>query len=129
MRAKLQIGSVTPCKAGEEVVAEQLHFHGVCRNSGYPADGLDEDNTYARFSPSVSLDIMDFTPANPVERLTDGEALMADAAKFGDDAASFAAATAAADREALRDSIGLTQAEELHPELKAARLEREKDNQ
>lgn len=63
MRAKLQIGSITPCKSGEEVVSEQLHFHGVSRNNGYPEDGSDEDNTFARLSPSVSLDIMIANPA------------------------------------------------------------------
>ncbi len=62
MRAKLQIGSVIPSNdpAGN-LNNEQLHFHGVCA-SNYPEDGSDEDNTFAKFSPSVSLDI---TIANP----------------------------------------------------------------
>jgi hypothetical protein len=58
MRAKLQIASVT--KHGPE--CEQLKFHGVAAKS-YPADGSDEDNTFAKFSPSVMLDITITNPA------------------------------------------------------------------
>jgi hypothetical protein len=77
MRAKLQVASVTPCGEGETV-----RFHAVAKSTAYPADGSDEDNTFARFSPSASLEIniqnpalvgkhkvgekyyVDFTPAN-----------------------------------------------------------------
>ena len=52
MRAKLQIASVTKHSAG----CEQLKFHGVAAKS-YGLDGLDEDNSFAKFSPSVALDI------------------------------------------------------------------------
>lgn len=58
MRAKLQIASVTKHNAE----CEQLKFHGVAAKS-YPADGLDEDNTFAKFSPSVSLEITITNPA------------------------------------------------------------------
>ncbi len=58
MRAKLQIASVTKHAGG----AEQLTFHGVAAKS-YPADGSDEDNTFAKFSPSVSLEITITNPA------------------------------------------------------------------
>ena len=58
MRAKLQISSVTKLSAG----CEQLKFHGVAAKS-YPADGSDEDNTFAKFSPSVALDITIMNPA------------------------------------------------------------------
>lgn len=58
MRAKLQIASVTKHSAE----CEQLKFHGVAAKS-YPADGSDEDNTFAKFSPSVSLDITIMNPA------------------------------------------------------------------
>lgn len=59
MRAKLQIGSVTKHSAE----CEQLRFHGVSRSDAYPADGSDENNTFAKFSPSVSLDITITNPA------------------------------------------------------------------
>lgn len=56
MRAKLQISHIE--QFGE---SERLHFHGVAAKA-YPADGSDEDNTFAKFSPSVELKI---TIANP----------------------------------------------------------------
>lgn len=56
MRAKLQIASVT-----KHTTSEVLKFHAVCAKS-YPADGSDENNTYAKYSPSASLEI---TIANP----------------------------------------------------------------
>lgn len=76
MRAKMQVASVT-----NHGSCETLRFHAVAA-SAYPADGSDEDNTYAKFSPSASLEInvanpellgkftpgdkyyVDFTPAN-----------------------------------------------------------------
>jgi len=57
MRAKLQIASITQHAGGNET----LKFHAVSASS-YPADGSDEDNTYAKYSPSASLEI---TIANP----------------------------------------------------------------
>jgi len=63
MRAKLQASSIFSNKDAEgNVTSEQLHFHGVSKSGPYPPDGSDEDNTFAKFSPSVSLDI---TIANP----------------------------------------------------------------
>lgn len=58
MRAKMRITSVTP--QGAE--AESLVFHGVSKDGPYPSDGSDEDNSYAKFSPSISLTM---TIANP----------------------------------------------------------------
>ena len=57
MRAKLQIGSVTKHAGGNET----LQVHAVAAKS-YGEDGADEDNTYAKYSPSASLSI---TIANP----------------------------------------------------------------
>lgn len=56
MRAKLQLSHVE--KHG---TCEVLNFHAVAAKS-YPADGSDEDNTYAKYSPSATLKI---TVANP----------------------------------------------------------------
>ncbi|MDF3056793.1 MAG: hypothetical protein K0R17_1008 [Rariglobus sp.] len=58
MRAKLQVASVTPCGDGEIV-----KFHAVAKNEGYPESGADEDNTYAKFSPSADLTINIQNPA------------------------------------------------------------------
>lgn len=52
MRAKLQVSSVT--RAGD---SEILKFHAVVKSTPYPADGIDEDNDYARWSPSADLTI------------------------------------------------------------------------
>ena len=64
MRAKLQIGSIFENNWGPDKTkqSETLSFHGVCKSGGYLEDGLDEDNTFAKFSPSVELRI---TIANP----------------------------------------------------------------
>lgn len=59
MRAKLKIGSVI--KFSE--TSETLTFFGVAKSTAYPADGLDEDNTFAKFSPGVNLSITITNPA------------------------------------------------------------------
>lgn len=58
MRAKMRITSLTPLGAE----AESLVFSGVAKDGPYPSDGSDEDNSFAKFSPSVSLTM---TIANP----------------------------------------------------------------
>lgn len=58
MRAKMQIHTIEQHQSGQET----LHFSAVSRSTAYPPDGSDEDNTYAKFSPSGSLKI---TIANP----------------------------------------------------------------
>ena len=59
MRAKMRIGNVQ--KHNDE--CEQLTLHGVSKDGPYPSDGSDEDNTFAKFSPSVTLDISIMNPA------------------------------------------------------------------
>lgn len=62
MRAKMRLYHITPYSNGNGVlVQEQLHFHAVSA-SKYPEDGSDENNTYAKFSPSGMLQL---TVANP----------------------------------------------------------------
>lgn len=51
MRAKFQIASVERFGASEKV-----KFHAVAAKQ-YPADGSDEDNTYAKYSPSATCEI------------------------------------------------------------------------
>ena len=60
MRAKLQVSSVFPYPHDDG--RETLRFHGVAKNGAYPEDGSDENNTFAKFSPAVHLEI---TIANP----------------------------------------------------------------
>ena len=57
MRAKMQVTSVEEFKAADgEVTSERLTMRAVYKN-GYTADGLDEDNTYAKFTPQADLSI------------------------------------------------------------------------
>jgi hypothetical protein len=57
MRAKLVVQSVTKHQSGET-----LKFAAVCRKDAYPADGSDENNTFAKFTPSASCEMF---VANP----------------------------------------------------------------
>ncbi len=62
MRAKLRVGAVMPFPNGEGSVSqERVSFHGVAANA-YPADGSDENNTYAKFSPSATFEILIANP-------------------------------------------------------------------
>jgi hypothetical protein len=58
MRAKLQVASVTKHQG-----CEVLNFHAVCKSGSYPTDGSDEDNTFARFTPSAELKMTVNNPA------------------------------------------------------------------
>ena len=58
MRAKMMIRAVEKHSSGNET----LHFCGVAKDGPYPSDGSDEDNSFARFSPSAELKL---TVANP----------------------------------------------------------------
>lgn len=60
MRAKMKCTAVHSFE-GHEV----LEFSAVVKSGSYPANGLDEDNTYAKFSPSAEFKI---TVANPALR-------------------------------------------------------------
>ena len=58
MRAKMIITSIEKFTSGHE----KVNFAAVAKTGGYPEDGSDEDNSYARWSPSANLSI---TIANP----------------------------------------------------------------
>lgn len=64
MRAKLQVGFVHESFYGPDKAksGETLKMHAVAA-SNYPADGSDEDNTYAQFSPGADLSINIANPA------------------------------------------------------------------
>ena len=59
MRAKLAVVGVRKNMDDSEI----LNFCGVSKCDGYPEDGSDENNTYAKFSPCVSLEITIQNPA------------------------------------------------------------------
>lgn len=58
MRAKLQVASVERFNG-----SEKLRMHAVAKSSAYPEDGSDEDNTYAKWSPSATFEIHITNPA------------------------------------------------------------------
>jgi len=58
MRAKVKITGIE--KQGD--TQEKLTFSFPAKDGGYPADGSDEDQQFAKFSPSGSLSL---TVANP----------------------------------------------------------------
>lgn len=60
MRAKLQVSSV---QVHEETKQETVNFHAVSKSGAYPEDGSDDDNTYAKWSPSAHLSILIANPA------------------------------------------------------------------
>ena len=63
MRAKARVYSITPHKTESgEVVNERLEFVFPAKSGSYPPDGSDEDQQFARYSPSASLSL---TIANP----------------------------------------------------------------
>lgn len=51
MRAKMRVSAVIR----HSDLCEALHFNAVCKNDGYPADGSDENNPFARWTPSAEL--------------------------------------------------------------------------
>lgn len=58
MRAKLKVSEVT---LGEN--CDIVKMRAVCKDGAYPADGYDEDNTFAKFSPTAELSIQICNPA------------------------------------------------------------------
>jgi len=59
MRAKLKVTNVLQYEDEKgEVTAERLCFNAVGGDNvqrGYPSDGVDEDNTFARWTPNAEL--------------------------------------------------------------------------
>ena len=57
MRAKVTLTEVNLFQE-----SDRIKMVPVCRSTPYPSDGSDEDNTFAKFSPSGSFEL---TIANP----------------------------------------------------------------
>ncbi len=62
MRAKVRITSIKEYPEEGDTTQETLYFNFPAKDGPYPADGSDEDQTFARWSPGGSLSI---TVANP----------------------------------------------------------------
>ena len=64
MRAKFVVTSVSVFKDTEgKQNGEAVGFNAVARSTPYPADGSDEDNTFAKWSPSATCSIHIANPA------------------------------------------------------------------
>ena len=64
MRAKMRVSGVTPFyNAEDKKTQEKLQFTAVSKSEGYPADGSDEDNSFARWTPSASVEMNVMNPA------------------------------------------------------------------
>ena len=64
MRAKMVVNYVTSlADAEKKVTQETIKFSAVSKNEGYPDDGLDENNTFATFTPSAQLEMSITNPA------------------------------------------------------------------
>lgn len=57
MRAKMKLNEVNRTEYGEE-----LKFSAVSKDGPYPDDGSDEDNTFAKFSPTAECTIQCHNP-------------------------------------------------------------------
>lgn len=72
MRAKMAVESIQVYRSKAGVTQENIKFHAVAKKGSYPSDGSDEDNTYAKFSPSAVLEISITNPAL-IGKLNPGE--------------------------------------------------------
>ena len=64
MRAKMKVTEVDSFEKGvEPKTFESLKFSAVCKSDGYPADGSDENNTFAKWTPSAELKMTITNPA------------------------------------------------------------------
>jgi hypothetical protein len=73
MRAKMKVTSVN--KFSDTCL--QLEMAAVCKSSGYPEDGSDENNTFARWTPTANLK-MSITNPNLVDKFEVGKEFYVD---------------------------------------------------
>lgn len=63
MRAKMRIADINPYPKTGDTSQETLVMYAVSKSGSYPEDGSDENNTFAKFSPSGRLELMIANPA------------------------------------------------------------------
>ncbi len=76
MRAKMRVAAVTH----QSDTFEELAFSAVSKKDGYPADGSDENNTYATWTPTAELKMSITNPAL-IGKFTVGEEFYVDFTK------------------------------------------------
>ena len=62
MRAKMQVTGVEPYGEGEAQTSETLHLSAVAKSEGYGDDGADENNTFAKFTPTADAHLQIANP-------------------------------------------------------------------
>lgn len=63
MRAKVKVAGISQSKNADDVVTQEaLTFSFPAKEGGYPADGSDEDQSFAKYTPMAHLSM---TIANP----------------------------------------------------------------
>jgi hypothetical protein len=66
MKAKLKVFGIQQHYLGEEkteISGLSVKFYAVAPSAPYPEDGSDENNSYARWTPSAELNIQIMNPA------------------------------------------------------------------
>lgn len=58
MRAKMRVSGL-----GESTTCLSLQLTAVCKSDGYPIDGSDENNTFAKWTPMASVSMQVTNPA------------------------------------------------------------------
>lgn len=80
MRAKMQIKSVNRTNQGNDGDTYRsigVRLSAVCKSDGYPPDGSDENNSYARWTPTADLSMAISNPAL-FDKLTEGKTFYVD---------------------------------------------------
>lgn len=58
MRAKMRVSNViSHTNPDGKITGEQLKFNAVCKEGGYPSDGSDENNSFAKWTPNAELNM------------------------------------------------------------------------
>lgn len=73
MRAKLKVARVEGVGNG----VEELLFTAVSKNDGYPEDGSDENNTFAKWTPFAELK-MSITNPDLIGKFSEGQEFYVD---------------------------------------------------
>lgn len=72
MRAKVRLSTLQKYEN-----SESLRFTAVCKNDGYDSNGLDENNTFAKFTPIFDSSMTVLNPAL-LNRLQQGDEFYVD---------------------------------------------------
>lgn len=73
-------GAVVMATPARVVLSESVKFRAVCKSDGYGEDGMDENNTFAKFSPTADLSINICNP-NLFGKLNEGDQFYVDFTK------------------------------------------------